>query len=292
MKEVFFGEKGLTTTSANTIANMAKEYIQTLEVYLNNIGFITTKIGLISSSEQKILKDGISEEELMSIPQSLKEISEAKALIAWLREAIKAKELLKGNLNVLTLSEYVTTILKEEYPEEPERKHILTEEEYWDSMPIKSRNRYYQLETECAVLGKYIHPNGAYSEARKEMKNKIKNPHSLNGTGRDSILYEHTPSVETQSVEDMFFALQQQHREVQKQLNSMKFECEKTIEDSENEANSEFSKDYTAYTNRVNIYAAKKKEYQRKESSRIGNLKIIIPDSLVAIYEKIANLGK
>ena len=42
-------------------------------------------------------------------------------------------------------------------PESPTYGHVLTEAEYY----AKERNRYYQLETEAAVIGKYIHPDGS-----------------------------------------------------------------------------------------------------------------------------------
>lgn len=48
---IFFkkeGEEGvaLTSTSANHIANLAKEYIQGVEMQLNNISFYNTEIAL------------------------------------------------------------------------------------------------------------------------------------------------------------------------------------------------------------------------------------------------------
>lgn len=47
--KVFFGESGLTSTSANHVANLAKEFISSNENYLNNISFINCKIGIIVS---------------------------------------------------------------------------------------------------------------------------------------------------------------------------------------------------------------------------------------------------
>lgn len=49
--KVFFGENGLTSTSANHIANLAKEFISTNENYLNNISFVNCAIGLIGTNK-------------------------------------------------------------------------------------------------------------------------------------------------------------------------------------------------------------------------------------------------
>ena len=42
--KVFFGENGLTSTSANHVANLAKEFISSSEKYLNSISFVKTTI--------------------------------------------------------------------------------------------------------------------------------------------------------------------------------------------------------------------------------------------------------
>ena len=61
-------------------------------------------------------------------------------------------------------------------PENPIYSTPLTEEEYYDSLDIKERNRYYELETEAAIIGKYIHPNGSFACQRQKLKYIIYNP--------------------------------------------------------------------------------------------------------------------
>ena len=69
-----------------------KERIADLESWLANISFTNTTISLIGSSEKSLIESGITEEELKSIPEKIIEVANMKSLIAWLREAIKAKE--------------------------------------------------------------------------------------------------------------------------------------------------------------------------------------------------------
>lgn len=51
MKEcnkVFFGEKGLTQTSANHLANIAKETVESNRQALDSVGFVNVNISLLS----------------------------------------------------------------------------------------------------------------------------------------------------------------------------------------------------------------------------------------------------
>lgn len=51
MKEinrVFFGEKGITSTSANHLANLAKECMESNRRALEGVGFITSTVRLLS----------------------------------------------------------------------------------------------------------------------------------------------------------------------------------------------------------------------------------------------------
>lgn len=102
--KVFFGERGLTSTSANHVANLAKEFISSNENYLNSISFINCKVGLIGSDKDQTYSLGV--QNLNDIEVILADIAKCKALIAWLREAIKAKNALISDINNLNISSY------------------------------------------------------------------------------------------------------------------------------------------------------------------------------------------
>lgn len=140
---VFFkkeGEEGvaLTSTSANHIANMAKEYIQGMETQLNNVSFLNVEVGLISANAHNVIQEGTSREVLSSIPSMLESIAQAKSLIAWLREAIKAKNDLIDGLQSVSLDDWCEECGVEK-PLSPVAPHVLTEQEYYASLPIKER---------------------------------------------------------------------------------------------------------------------------------------------------------
>ena len=294
---VFFkkeGEEGvaLTSTSANHIANLAKEYIQGVETQLNNICFFNTEVALVGSTGgASTIQTGESLEVLDSLQSLLDGVAQAKSLIAWLREGIKAKENLMKDLQTISLEGWCKEngIAK---PEAPNYGHVLTEIEYYISLPIKERNRYYQLETEAAVLGKYIHPDGYLSDARKELKDKLQHPHKVDGKGRDALIYTYTPTVNVAEVDNVFFELQKKHREIQAQLNAMKYNCEQAINESTNKVNTEYMAASQKYQAELKDVLGAFKTWKDEKSQEYSKLKVVIPHSLMGIYNTINSLGK
>ena len=294
---VFFkkeGEEGvaLTSTSANHIANLAKEYIQSVETQLNNICFFNVEVALVGSTGgASTIQTGESLEVLDSLQSLLEGVAQAKSLIAWLREGIKAKENLMKDLQTISLEGWCKEngIAK---PEAPNYGHVLTEIEYYASLPIKERNRYYQLETEAAVLGKYIHPDGYLSNARKELKDKLQHPHKVDGKGRDALIYTYTPTVIVTQVDNVFFELQKKHREVQAQLNAMKYNCEQAINESTNKVNTEYMTALQKYQAELKDVLGAFKTWKDEKSQEYSKLKVVIPNSLLGIYNTINSLGK
>lgn len=281
----------LSSTSANHIANLAKEYIQGVETQLNNICFFNVEVALVGSTGKNIIQTGRTSEVLTKLQSMLEGVAQAKSLIAWLREGIKAKENLMKDLQNISLEGWC-----EEYevvkPVAPTYGPVLTEVEYYASLPIKERNRYYQLETEAAVLGKYIHPDGHLSDARKELKDKLQHPHEVDGKGRDALIYTYTPTVFIVEVDNVFFELQKKHREIQAQLNAMKYSCEQAINESTNKVNTEYMAASQKYQAELKDVLGAFKTWKDEKSQEYSKLKIVIPNSLLGIYNTINSLGK
>lgn len=294
---VFFkkeGEEGvaLTSTSANHIANLAKEYIQGVETQLNNICFFNAEVALVGSvGGASTIQTGGTSEVLNDLQSLLEEVAQAKSLIAWLREGIKAKENLMKDLQTISLEDWCKEngIVK---PEAPNYGHVLTEIEYYVSLPIKERNRYYQLETEAAVLGKYIYPDGHLSDARKELKDKLQHPHKVDGKGRDALIYTYIPTVLVAEVDNVFFELQKKHREIQAQLNAIKYSCKQAINESTNKVNTEYMAASQKYQAELKDVLGAFKTWKDEKSQEYSKLKIVIPHSLMGIYNTINSLGK
>ncbi|MBJ2193306.1 MAG: hypothetical protein JFT09_08240 [Muribaculaceae bacterium] len=290
---IFFATdgKGLTSTSANHIANLAKEMISETDTVLEEMTLYSTTVSLIGGDKPNVLNRGANDSDVESTITLLRRVAEAKSLIAWLREAIKAKERLLQELTDETLEEYA----KEagiKLNEQPKLKDILTEDEYFASRSVDERCRYYSVETLAATLGKAIHPGGTFAEARKELQAKGKKPHDVEGTGRDTLIYTYTPTVSEKVVEDVYFRLQAEYRDAQSQVNSMKHDCRKAIEESAIAARTEYAKAMAEWNNERKLVEARHAEHIQIRSKELEALRIRIPQSLTGIYEHASGLGK
>lgn len=280
----------MTSTSANHVANLAKEYVQNIEKDLSNTSFINTSVSIIDSNNDVTISIGKDATFLELIENKLNKISVAKSLIAWLREALKAKEKLQQELNQLSLYDWIKTEKNETVPVYPERDDYMTEDDYYASLNIKDRNRYYMLETQAAVYGKYIHPSGAFSKAREELSDKLNKPHEVKEDGRDTIIYNYNPSVEQSKVEDLFFKLQKDYRQVQAQLNGMKHECELALSENRISIDNAYKEELEKYNQTINKYNVEYNLWTKKKSQEYASLKIAIPDNLKSIYNEVNSL--
>ena len=286
MKTQYFGEVGLTSTSANYICKLAKESYEKLESKLNATSFLEEYITIIgASSETKVSL--ASKELLNTAPVMLKEIYNLKSLIAWLREAIKEKENL-FKANKLFESEEYTTLMANR----PVKKAYLTEQDIIESWTVKEQEEYLSLETKCAVIGKYIHPNGPLSRAKKDLSFRISHPIVTECSGRDTIVRKYQAVTTEDEVDALFFSLQNKHRELQAQLNGIKHKIEVALREDMQKKDEEYKLELEAYHAKLAELREADKLTRIAKDKEIEALKIIIPNDLKATYDSLAKLGK
>ena len=286
MENVFFCENGLTSTSANFIANQAKEYVESLKEYLSTTNFLDSTIELIGSGKETLSRKGFSSEEVRNVDEVLNAIVSAYSLIAWLREALKAKEDIGKQLRGMDIYDWAkeNNITLPEYPENVEK---LPESKVIATWSVKDRNRYLTAQTFCSVYGKYIHPDGDFSRARKEFLNKRFNSVEYTECGSNTIIHRYTPTVDQNTIESTFKTLQNKWRENQAIVNSYKHKVDVTIQDDYVKRIAEYRNEYNKVSEELNSYRAQFKEYIENKTKEASALKIIIPNDLKAIYEII-----
>ena len=221
---VFFGEKGLTSTSAQHIKDMAGHMNENLKEQLNGIRFVTDEVKLLGSQTKEVLAKGWDATQLEQVENILDTIAQVQSLQAWLGEAIQRKNLLSQGIKNYTF----TTWMIDNELSLPQTKdiQILTESEWLDSLDIKTRNRYLTLQTICAVYGKFIHPKMPMDKAKKYLQTRLNEPVEVTGSGRDSLVYYFTPSVDQSKVDEVYYQLQAKYRASQAEFNKLKHEYE------------------------------------------------------------------
>jgi hypothetical protein len=226
-----------------------------------------------------------------NIPQMIEDIYQCKALIAWLREAIKAKDEYIKTIRGCSIKEYAD--VKGITPlDKPLGRPYRCEQDYLETLSIKERFNYINLETELAVLGQSIHPSGYISTAKQQLEHKINNPLETTGGGRDTLVYTHTPTIALPIVDALFFKLQKEHREKQARLNSMKQECKDWIEAENLIIDNEYKAELLKYNNQQSEVHHALSMWVNEKLTEVSKWKIVLPDSLKPIYSKINSLGK
>lgn len=296
MNNVFFENGFMTSTEAQNICNIAKEAVTNEHERLSTVSFYDTEIASIISPEA-FIKTKISPNDISWISESLDKIGRYNALNAWLKEAIKAKEEAMDEVDIMD----VTTLdFYEDYikPEEPTIGYdSFDEEKVMSEWSADKLNRYYTLNSEAAVIGKYIHDSGAIAKARKDLVNKMANPSTVSGQGRETIVYKYIPSVDAEVVEGIYMSLLAKHRKLNAELNSLKAEIKETINKKNIEASIAFRDKHTEWEYKISEYYslvkqrdAKINEYKISEKERISKLKINVPSSLMDTYKEIKAL--
>ncbi len=297
-ESVFFGNEGLTSTNANYYCNIAQEAIKSSLERLNSVRFYETSVASIEGNNSKLMSTGLSSMDF--IQNDLENIANMNSFCAWVREAIKTKDNLISLVDYTSLPYWaeVNNITVPELPERPGKPSMKEEKDIVDSWDRNKRNRYLRLEAFASTYGKYIHPNGAFSRARKDAHYAVNNPISKEGTGRDLILYYQTPTLDVEKVDDMFMQLQDIYRSYEKELNSMKAEIKeclnnenRSIEEKYQSELAKFKADYDNYTSEMSRLESLLNQWKISERDRLSKLKIVLPNNLLGIFEEIKKQG-
>lgn len=301
MNSVFFakvGDPGLTSTEANFLANIAKEIQEAAAERLNNVRFFNASVAVIGSDNKQLMIAGNTDLEF--IERDLKQQSEMFTFCAWVREAIKLKDQMQRDVMNFSIGEWmeqqgIAVPVQPEYPKIPKE---VKEQDIIDSWDINKRTKYLRLDTFAAHYGKLIHPNGAYSNARKEAHKAANQPIVKEGTGRDMILYYRDASVPLEEVDARFLQLQDTYRQFEKELNQMKASIKDEINDRTRQSNEEYEKKIDEWKVVNMDYNSKWAElrsqftvWRTNELERISKLKITIPDNLKATFKVIVEVG-
>lgn len=310
--KTFFSQVGLTSTSANYIANIAKEIVDAMN-FDKNFSFLTKSVKPISDNASSVvLSNGITEDELGALKDNLTKKAALHSLIAYLREAIKAKDHIISEHAAKKFSDWVLDNL---YPDEkvlpndwmnfgidvPEAicKDRMTVEKYVEeNMSIKDVQEYLLLESLTSTFGKFIHPNGLYAVAKNEME-RLDGTTTFKETPSANLVYTYEGSISHDKVVSNFFELQDKYREYQKRFNEIRFNIEKKIQEYNDaldvemrERQSEISVALAKVAEIKDSYMSKFIKESKESLQELRKLKIAIPKNLQDIYKYVQNYGK
>lgn len=290
--KVFFGEVGVTSTSATYLCNIARELLKDLEASLNNVSFITEEVSILGSENTVKTKEGYNASELSDLDSKLMEAAELKAFIAWMSEGIKAKELESTRVSRYTLSDYIS-----DFPEEaiPKVKDIKEDLEYGiGKLTISDRVKFLYSEAFASSIGIYIHKNGSLKKAYEELLNIAHNKVNVETDAKDSLVLitNKIPSINIADVEKIFLKYQNLRREHEKELNSIKSKVKNLDYEYEVHLNLEHKSKLEQYKQEMSVLRSKYHAYVLNKMEEVKNLKILIPKELEKIYNYLNMISK
>jgi len=283
---VYYGEKGLTSTSANFIANKSKEIFEGIEKELDEFTFVNVTYK-VAGAEPILVEAGKSLDWLKTKIDELDKIGKLKALNAWLREAVKQKDDAQEDLRNKDMIRWLCE--KEETIMERPRLNAVTEDMIINQMTVGERQKYLELEAQAANIGKIIHRDGSFNKARKIVKNQM-GKQDVTGVGTPSLTVSmYSSSVPVEEIDKLFMQLQDKFRKIQAELNGIKH----AIKEKETKENDRLLSEYQIQQNEYDAWFKMKNaefsQFKNNEMQRIADLKVIIPDNLKDIYEYVQN---
>lgn len=301
-KSVFFakeGEKGLNETSASHLCALASQVKAHHESILKNVSFVDSFIDVVGSDANP-KQTNIGMKSIEEIDEAIKEIGKMNAFISWFAEARELLENIRKTVNGVSINAW----MKASGIEEPEKPELTSNEvktstldDMIDELSIKDRQMYLTLEAKASVYGKFIHPDQPMDRARNRMHEIVSKPYVSEGHGRDTIIYHHVPSIDTNLVDIEFNKLQSEYRKIEQQLNHMKSDLRKKLSIRNTEENNErnlrlqkYKEERAAYDNKMHELTLQYNQWILDENSKISKIKFIIPDNLKETYTYLESL--
>lgn len=285
--KVFFAEKGITSTSANHVSNKGKELLKSEQAILDNINFVNTTMSLLYGGNCKTITNGMKpDDSFESIHKTIAKIANLNSMSAWIHEAIKAKTEILEYVQSLSIDKWAKD-QNIELPNAPGKEFPITESDVIGTWDVAKRNKYYVYESYCSLVGKFIHPKGAFYEAKEKMNNAVQNPNKVEGSGRDAIIYSYEPSIPVSDVNAEYDWLSTELRHKEAEFNKMKQEIIDAITEDKLAKAQKFDDAYTKYIDTMESIRNKFDMWKTKTVKEISALKIYLPQGPKQTYDEI-----
>lgn len=284
--KVFFAEKGITSTSANHVSNKGKELLKSEQAVLDNINFVNTTASLLSGGESRPITKGMGADSFESMHKTIAKIANLNAMSAWIHEAIKAKTEILEYVQSLSIDKWAKD-QNIELPNAPVKEFPIVESDVIGTWDVVKRNKYYVYESYCSLVGKFIHPKGAFYEAKAQMNNAVQNPNKVEGSGRDAIIYSYEPSMPISDVNVEYNWLSTELRHKEAEFNKMKQEIIDAITEDKLAKSQKFNDAYVKYIDTMESIRNKFDMWKTKAVKEVSALKIYLPQGPKQTYDEI-----
>ena len=295
--DIYFGEEGMTSTSANHVSAMANVMVQDIKNRLMGLRLYEKSIRVIGDAEVTVETVNNT---LPDIAEGVKQICKANALIAWLREAVKERENAQTYIQNMTLDDWMKKqgIEKPASPVPPTMPRINFQDYATildTGLTVKEYNRFVELNSALAVYGEMIHEKGLLTRQKSELQRIRQNPTEVKESGRDTIITQYRVDVNIDTdLDKLYTQLQSEYRQLQADKNGIEAKFSNLAMDYQTRkmdewkaAKAQFDRDCMAVNSQLVGYDAQMKEWKKQRLEELAALKIIIPNDLKALYKEL-----
>ena len=295
--DIYFGEEGMTSTSAQHVSAMANVMVQDVKQHLMGLRLYEKSIRVIGDVECKVEEVNNT---LPEISEGVKQICKANALIAWLREAVKEREQAQQYIQDMTLDKWMELqgIEKPASPVPPmmpkinfqDYKTILD-----TGLTVKEYNRFVELNSALAVYGEMIHDKGLLTRQKNELARIMQNPTEVKESGRDTIITTYKVDVNVAvDIDKLYTELQSEYRKLQAEKNGIEAKFSNLAMDYQTRkmeewkaAKAQYDRDLTRVNSELVGIQTQMQEWKKQRLEELAALKIIIPNDLKALYRSL-----
>ena len=295
--DIYFGEEGMTSTSAQHVSAMANVMVQDVKQHLMGLRLYEKSIRVIGDVECKVEEVNNT---LPEISDGVKQICKANALIAWLREAVKEREQAQQYIQDMTLDRWMELqgIEKPTSPVPPMMPKINFQDYNTileTGLTVKEYNRFVELNSALAVYGEMIHDKGLLTRQKNELARIMQNPTEVKESGRDTIITTYKVDVNIGTdLDKLYTELQSEYRKLQAEKNgieakftnmAMAYQTRKMEEWKA--AKSQYDRDLTRVNSELVGIQTRMQEWKKQRMEELAALKIIIPNDLKPLYKSL-----
>lgn len=286
----------MTSTSANKLANLAKERNREDILFVDSVRFVKEEMSLLANPAEKVtMFDGMKGDsgEFTKIREAMLRVARFNSFISWVREAIKARESLISNIKQTSLTEWCKNN-KIDLPKAPLNnvEEELEANRAASKIGIEDMARYFIAESKASVLGQSIHPDGSIARARQNLMEAGVRHSYREGEGKDMVITTVIPTADKNVVTDFYMNLQSDWRHAESIVNQSKSKWEQADGELHLLLTNEYNKKLREHENLKARIKSDWEKWKLEEVRRIGKLKIRIPQTLQPVLDELLELGK
>ena len=287
--KVFFGEKGHTATSLSHLVNIATLQIQEFNSEIENLSFLSKSISLLDSQhDSKTISIGKDIEFLDNIESKINKVGLLKGFIAWVREAVKAKEFETKRLNLYSFNDYINDLKLD--VRNPVYKPDVNADDVISEYNIRIRADYFRLQALASNIGSIIHSDGQFDKAVKKYQHRVNNPIEVTQDGKNTIIVEYAVSISSPDLESRFMHLQKTYREYQAEFNKLQYTIEKEVQQRNIAIKLENAKISQEHNAKISSLQSDFELYVMTELKYIQDLKIVLPNAFTEVFNYLNSL--